>query len=445
MNKAFAIVLSISWAAGACDGTPAAMPDAKPLPGADAPPLSPDAPAVKPPCNPVAIAADAAWYGDNVAHLTGWLDSAGCASASYDPAHPPVALFDWDNTISKNDFGDAITFWMIANAKVLQPPGQDWKATSPFMTTEAATALSAACGTTVAAGQPLPTDTNAACADEMLSIYVDGVTRTGAAAFAGANYRRLEPTYAWTAQIFGGGGYTHEDIQAFALAAIAPQLVAAEGKTQTIGTTAGLNGWLRIYPQIKSLIAATRSRGYDVWIITASPQDVIAAVAPMVGISADHVVGIRSRTDAGGKLTYGFEGCGPVADDSDALIPYIEGKRCWINKVVFGDTSAAAIDRRPDGARQVFAAGDSNTDVEFLRDATYKLVINRNKKELMCNAYNNAADSWRVNPTFIGGKHKAADYPCPTTACFDANGAAAACTDELGHPIPVQADGVFLP
>ena len=96
------------------------------------------------------------WYGSNRADLTAWIDAKGCASAGYDPAHKPVALFDWDNTLSKNDFGDAITFWMIANDKVLQPPGQDWHATSAFLTDAAATALTTACGTTVAAGSPLP-------------------------------------------------------------------------------------------------------------------------------------------------------------------------------------------------------------------------------------------------------------------------------------------------
>ena len=54
--------------------------------------------------------------------------------------------------------------------------------------------------------------------------------------------------------------------------AMKPQeLAAADPTTQTIGTTVE-NGWLRIYDQQKDLIAAAKSRGYDVWIITASPR-----------------------------------------------------------------------------------------------------------------------------------------------------------------------------
>ncbi|MCX5746800.1 MAG: HAD family hydrolase [Proteobacteria bacterium] len=404
---------------------------------------APDAPA--PPvdhCNtlvPAAFDAGLPWFGTNRADLTAWLDAAGCKADAYDPAHKPIVTLDWDNTISKNDFGDAITFYLIANGKVHQPPNQDWKQTSPYLTDAAAAALSTACGTAVAAGATLPTDTNAACADEILAVYINNATRGGQTAFAGHNARWIEPTYAWTAQLMAG--YTHAELQAFMTAAVTPQLAAAEGTTQTIGTTTGLNAWLRIYDQSKDLIAVAKSRGYDVWIITASPQDAIAAVSAQAGVAPDHVVGIRSMTDGNGKLTYHFEGCGPVADDQAQMITYIQGKRCFINKVIYGDTTATAMRRRADGHRQYLAAGDSDTDIEFLRDATYKFVVNRNKKELMCQAYNNENDSWRINPMFILPKSAVASpYPCATTACKDENGVAGPCRDLGGNIIAPQTD-----
>lgn len=380
-----------------------------------------------------------AWFGANKTDLIAWLDAVGCKSAGYDATKKPVATFDWDNTISKNDFGDAITFYLIANNKVKQPPNQDWAQTSPYLTAPAVTALATACGITVPAGEVLPTTTNTACADEILSVYVNSVTRGGQAAFAGHNARWIEPSYAWTAQLMAG--YTHAEMSAFMTAAVTPQLAAAEGTTQTIGTTTGLNGWLRIYPQTKDLITAAKTRGFDVWIITASPQDAIAAVSMQVGVAPDHVIGIRSRVDGAGKMTYKFEGCGPLGDDQQQMITYIQGKRCWINKVIFGDATPGAIQRRGDGKRQYFAAGDSDTDVEFLRDATYKFVINRNKKELMCHAYYNEGNSWRVNPMFIGPKAAlATPYPCSTTACKDENLASVPCRDSAGNIIPPQID-----
>ena len=394
------------------------------------------------PCDaaPTNISPDPAWYGNNIATLTGWLDSGGCGSETYDKHHRPVVLFDWDNTISKNDVGDAITFWYIANDKVLQPPGQDWHNTSHYMTDAGAAALTAACGTTVPAGQPLPTSTSSACADEMLSMYNNEVTRGGLPAWAGANLRRDEPAFAWTAQLLAGS--THAEVAANTLAAITPQLAAAAGTTQTIGTTTGLNGWLRLYDQQRSLIAAAHSRGFDVWVITASPQDVIGAVAPMVGIPTDHVVGIRSLTDSAGKLTYGFQGCGTVPD-GDSMIPTIQGKRCYVNKFVFGDPTPTAMQRRADGTRQFLSVADTDSDVEFMRDAKYKLVINRNKSDMMCHAYYNEGDSWRVNPMFINPKAaRTALYPCSTTAFTTETGASLPTRDEGGNIIPDQMDAV---
>ena len=402
-------------------------------------PDAPVAPVDKCVTQPTALDPALAWYGTNRADLTAWFDAAGCKSPGYDASKKPIVTLDWDNTISKNDFGDAITFYMIANGKVRQPPAQDWKQTSAYLTDPAALALTTACGTTVAAGDPLPT-TNTACMDEMLAIYTTSKTRAGATAFAGHNARWIEPSYAWTAQLMAG--YTHAELQTFMLAAVTPQLAAAQGATQTIGTTTGLNAWLRIYEQSKDMITALKSRGYDVWIITASPQDAIAAVSQMAGIAPDHVIGIRSKTDGAGKLTYKFEGCGSVPDDQQQLISYIQGKRCWINKVIYGDTTANAMKRRPDGQRPYFGAGDSDTDLEFLRDVTYKLVLNRNKAELMCTAYYNEENSWRINPMFILPKAGQPPYQCPTTACKDEGLNPVPCRDMAGNVIPVQADTV---
>jgi phosphoserine phosphatase len=388
-------------------------------------------------CAPTALRTDLPWYGNNRADLTRFLDSAGCASPSFDPKHPPVALWDWDNTIGKNDFGDAMVFWFLAHAKILQPAGFDWHASSALLTDPAAAALSAACGTLVPVGAPLPTDTNVACADEILAIYIDGVTRAKEPAWKAVNARRMEPAYAWAPQLMAG--YTHAQLQDFTRTAITALLAAPQGTEQTIGTHEHLNGWLRIYDQQKDLIAAAHSRGYEAWVITASPQDVIGTIAPLAGIPADHVIGIRSLVDANGKLTAQTEGCGDVPDGWPQTIPHMQGKRCYVNKLVFHDN---AWTRRPDGQRWVLAAGDSDSDVEFLRDATYKLVINRNRGDLMCHAYNDEHDSWRINPMFIEPKPaQTAPYACGSAA-IDEHGAPVPVRDEAGNAIANQRDAV---
>jgi phosphoserine phosphatase len=426
------IALWMAVGAAACgDGNPM---DTTPDASHPTPDVALDS-AAKPACQPKSLRTDLAWAGTNREDLEAWLASEGCNSQGYNVGKKPVALFDWDNTVSKNDFGDAITFWFITNDKILRPAA--WSDTSAYMTTAGQQALSAACDSLAAVDAPLPTSTNSACANEILSMYIDNVTTGGQTAFAGHDYRRMEPTYAWTAQLMRG--YTDAEVTQYATLAIMPQLAAAEGTTQTIGTRTGLNGWLRIYDQTKDLIDVTNSQGYDAWVITASPQPVIQAFAPMVGIPADHVIGIRSTKDSAGKRTYGFEGCGDTADGNQSMIPYIKGKRCWVNKAVYGDTTAKALQRRADGKRQVFGAGDSDTDIEFLRDATYKLAINRNKNEIMCHAFYNANDQWRVNPMFILPKaKKTSPYPCSTTACKNEAGVSGPCRDDAGNIIPDQ-------
>jgi phosphoserine phosphatase len=434
---AFALVLAVP----ACGGDPGnADPDAGGddvvAPDAAAPPdtMVPDT------CNPTALPDSLTWYGDNRAGLQAWIDARGCDSAGFDAAAPPVAVFDWDNTMIKGDVGDAITFWMIKNARVKQPPGLDWTATSPFLSDDAATALATACAGT-AEGVALPTDVDLDCADEMLSIYIDGKTTGNLAAFTGWNYRRIEPAYAWTAQLLAG--YTEDQIRGFANAAIEQHLANDIDTTQTVGTRT-VASWFRVYEQQQALVVALQTAGYDVWIVTASPQPVVQEFAERVGVANDHVIGIRSLLDDAGKLTYHFAGCGPVADGDDTMITYIEGKRCWVNKVIYGDDTATAIDRRPDGQRHVFAAGDSDTDADFVRDADYKFVLNRNKKELMCLAYDGLGEDWLINPMFIAPRDmRTTAFPCSTTACKDTGGAGVPCRDDANVVIPDQIDRVY--
>ncbi|WP_437727820.1 HAD family hydrolase [Sorangium sp. So ce861] len=393
------------------------------------------------------------WYGDNRQRLDAMIDEHGAVSPGYDPDRKPVAVFDWDNTVIKNDVGDATMFWMLRHDKILQPPDGNWAFTSPYLTAAAVSSLGEACGAAAEPGEPLPTSTLAACADEILSVYVDGETTGGDAAFDGHNRRTLEPAYAWFAQL--GAGHAPDEIAAFAASAIDDNLAAEEGAVQTIGTRAGLTAWLRIYEPIRDLIDVLQKNGFDVWVVSASPQFVVEPFAARVNIAADRVIGVRQVTAEDGALTYNLQGCGPIPDGTNdgageftgnSLITYIEGKRCWINQVIFGASGPAALEKNPDASqRQVFGAGDSDTDLSFLQDATgLRLAINRNKKELMCNAYRNYAGTWLINPMFIAPKgHLASGYPCSTTACVDDDGAAVPCLDEAGAVIPDQADNVY--
>ncbi|MFD8148349.1 haloacid dehalogenase-like hydrolase [Streptomyces sp. NPDC059708] len=381
------------------------------------------------------------WYGDNQARLQQLIDQYGDCNPYRPSRNKPVAVFDWDNTVVKNDVGDATMFWLLRNGKIRQPA--DWKSTSRYLTPAAAQALTTACGPLARPGAPLSTGTpaGAACADELNSVYGGSATRTGAAAFAGWDHRTIEPAYAWLPQLMQG--WTPAQVRGFAAAARTENLAAPIGTKQQVGTAAA-TGWVRYYDQQRDLIKNLQRAGFDVWISSASPQPVVEVWAQGVGVAADHVIGIRNTT-RGGKLTTHLQGCGTVPDGADSMITYVDGKRCWINKEVFGVRGAAAEKVQPAARRQIFAAGDSDTDVTFLRDATaLRLVVNRNKNELMCRAYDNSDGKWIVNPMFIEPKkQKTGPYPCSTTGYTDHDGTPAPVRRADTSIVPDQTDTVF--
>ncbi|MFG2619736.1 haloacid dehalogenase-like hydrolase [Streptomyces sp. NPDC048507] len=387
----------------------------------------------------------AGWYGDNQARLQQLIDQYGSCNPYRPDRTKPVAVFDWDNTVVKNDVGDATMFWLLRNGKIRQPAGGDWTTTSRYLTPAAARALATACGPLARPGTPLPTGTprGAACADELNAVYGTAATRTGAAAFAGWDRRTIEPAYAWLPQLTQG--WTAAQVRGFAAAARAENLAAPVGATQRVGTSTAATGWVRYYDQQRDLIKGLRQAGFDVWISSASPQPVVEVWAQGVGVKADHVIGIRNTTTRGGAFTAHLQGCGSVKDGADTMITYVDGKRCWINKEVFGVRGAAAEKVQPAARRQVFAAGDSDTDISFLRDATaLRLVVNRNKNELMCRAYDNSDGKWIVNPMFIEPKkQKSSPYPCSTTGYVDHDGTPGPVRRGDTSVVPDQTDRVF--
>ncbi|SON60653.1 hypothetical protein MSIMFI_02149 [Mycobacterium simulans] len=353
------------------------------------------------------LAADPGWYGDNRDRIDGMIRQLGtCGKAGSVTSGAPLALFDWDNTMVRNDIGNATFFWMVRNSKIRQPANRDWTTTSAYLTPPAAAALAAACGELADPGQPLPTGANTGCADELVSVYTNRETRSGATAFGNFNHRRMQPSDAWGAQLLAG--WSDAEVTGFAAAARQENLDAPEKAEQTVGTSHQV-GWVRYYAQMRDLVATLQANGFDVRVVSASAEPIVRLWAADVGIAADRVMGVRTEHD-GDVLTARLAMCG-----GEPSIPYNEGKRCRVNEQVFGAPGAAAFQQLPQERRQAFGAGDSDGDVTFISDATaLRLVLNRNQIELMCRAYSNSDGRWLVNPTFIEPLPMSPPYPCAT-------------------------------
>lgn len=383
------------------------------------------------------------WYGDNARLIQHAIDTYGrCQRPAGNQSRVrPYAVFDWDNTVVKNDTSDQTIFWMLRHDKILQPAKRDWRTTSRWMTTAGATALNRACGALARPGRPLPTSSNVRCADEILAVRTTQKTTTGAPVFAGENQRYMQAMYAWVSQIMRG--YTPAQVRAIAAAARTAALRAPVGATQRVGSSTE-TAWIRYYPQMRDLIRTLKRAGIEPWIVSASPREIAEVWAAGVGIDSAHTIGIRQIV-RNGRLTGHLVGCGGLPDGSDAIMPYIDGKRCFINQTVLGVTGPRALRPLPAPLRPVLAAGDATTDVSMVRDAVgVHVVLNRNQPELMCHAYDDADGRWAVNPMFIQPLPKKEGlYPCSTTAYKDADGTLGPVRRSDGSIIPDQEDTVF--
>jgi phosphoserine phosphatase len=378
------------------------------------------------------------WYGDNAEQIQRVIDRRGTCARPH-PAHRPLAVFDWDNTVIKNDISDQTLFWMLRHDKILQPPGRDWSSSSRYMTPEGAAALNEVCGPIAKPGRPLPTSTRVACTDEILSFRKEGTTTSGDPAFDGYHERQMEASYAWMAQLLQGR--TAPEVRAIARKARLAALRAPVGATQRVGSS-DETAWIRYYPQIRDLVRTLQRAGFDTWVVSASPQLWADVWGGAIGIDRAHTIGIRTLY-RDGKVVPHLRGCGGIPDGADAIMTYIDGKRCWINKVILGIQGKPALELAPWRLRQALAGGDATTDVRMLRDATgVRVVLNRNRAELMCHAYYNADGRWAVNPMFIQPLPKyTPGYPCSTTAYTYPNGSAGP-VREGGQVIPDQEDRI---
>lgn len=386
------------------------------------------------------------WYGDNREQLQRTIDRLGLCGRQPVSGVPgggsaggrPVAAFDWDNTMVKNDTTDATLVWALQHDEILRP--ERWSDLSPWLTGSAAKALIRACGTGVPAGEPLPTSRDADCADEILEIRLEGATMDGEPAFGGEwNHRRTVPEYAWAGQLFTG--HTPAEVSRIAQQARHRALARPEGAQDRVGTHT-VPGWIRYYPQMRDLAGVLERSGFEVWVVSAGVAPITEVWAAGAGVPADRTVAIRSELD-GGRITPRNEGCGGADGGRGEVIPYIDGKRCFVNQEIFGVDGPAAWERQAPQQRIAIGGGDADTDVSFVADATgAHLVLNRNKDEIMCRAYDNEDGNWLVNPMFIDPLPQREPYRCATSGASSPGGGREPLLREDGSPVPDQEDRV---
>lgn len=110
----------------------------------------------------------------------------------------------------------------------------------------------------------------------------------------------------------------------------------------------------KFYPEMKQLIANLKVYGFEVWIISASPEILFQRFCnEQLGIPEDRILGVRSRVTDNGILT----------DELVVPVPQELGKAEVINTFI--------------KAKPLFAAGNSRGDMEMMNQSSrLKMIVN---------------------------------------------------------------------
>lgn len=332
------------------------------------------------------------WPDEARARLEAVIAAHGRGAASFDPAHPPVAVFDWDNTSARGDVGDLAFAYMLDHDLVRWPSGglDAWGPLTPA----ARARLEAACPAGLASGAPLPTRGESACGVALAEVAIEGAI-DGAPAFDPAIGPRYRGSYGMMVRAFAD--LNADAVTEIAEATIARALAQPVGARRTIGG-ATFDDFLRIQAPVRGLADRLRAAGFDVWIVSASFEPLVRVFAAQAGYPADHVIGAR--------LAVGIDGMylphHPYEDTLGPLITFDEGKRFWIRHAIFGMSPERAI-AAPEATdpRPVLAGGDSDTDFAMLEAASaMRVLFDRGAPRVTCLA-RREPDTFIVLPQFV--------------------------------------------
>ncbi|MBZ0272172.1 haloacid dehalogenase-like hydrolase [bacterium] len=334
------------------------------------------------------------WSPRAVDLLSALVRERGRGSASFDAAHPPVAVFDFDDTMIAGDIGEQVLRAQIDRLIFGMTPDA-WRAHMP-VDPMGVTHIDPAWGGARIA------DLSADVADAYAWLFERAQTLGGdttvdklrdAPAFAEFRVKMnilfmgLVEThgvgklfaYPWSNQLDAGlapGDLSSLALDVYARETAAPRRVetlacAGEG-TRAGAQTVRIATGIRETPAMKQAARALSGVGFSVHIVTASMQEIVAPIVSDprwgYGIPAENVLGMRLVV-RGGRYTDEL-----LREGYD--VTYGPGKVRVIDQVI--------------GRAPLLVAGDSDTDYEMLNDYSetrVRLVVHRGKGGVMADLY----------------------------------------------------------
>jgi phosphoserine phosphatase len=297
-----------------------------------------------------------AWNPEVLKALEGFLAGTGWKGPG-GPAGAPLAVFDLDNTCLRGDIGYAF-FHHMAERLLFRPGFEPFRQTLRRFDVDG-------------------------CAARLLERLdapaLSGQERQETVLAVGDMYGAVRKTlgagesFAWMAGLLLGWG--HEEVRGAVAGLLDREL--SEPLGERVLARAGDRRWsvssgIRIYGEIKKLIALLGGAGFDVWIVSATSQPIVEAAAERLDVPPGRCIGVRFETDGG------------VLSALSDQVTYRAGKVDAIQRVI--------------GKQPRFAAGDWFTDLEMLDYCDgMRLLLDRGNGDLV--EYGKK-HGWTIQPAF---------------------------------------------
>ncbi len=325
----------------------------------------------------------------------------GNRSLAYNPANPPYAVFDFDNTTSIMDVEEQLMIWQLDHLAFAVTPSQLQAVLETGIPKDK---LSLTYGAQDGEGAPVRID--AAIHDAVAaytSLYNKGyVTVAGReqpdAVKTQADYQEFKAKMRWLYDAIGETmdnsvsypwvtywftGMTPAQVHQLAYNCDSYYGDSAKGQTWTKGkyespailssragaVSVSYKKGITVTPEIKELYGAMEKNGIDTWIDSASPVDVVRAAVDYFKIpGVKGIVAMTNKLDQNGKYINAYD------YDAHAQTQGV-GKALTINKVIAPQYR---------GKGPAFCAMDSQGDFNFcteFKDTKEVLVLNRQRKD----------------------------------------------------------------
>ncbi|MCX5797611.1 MAG: hypothetical protein NTY77_19140 [Elusimicrobia bacterium] len=306
------------------------------------------------------------WLPENKARLERLIREHGRGAPGYDPKRPPLATFDWDNTMIRNDIGEAVFYRAIKELAFKFEQGDKFWGFIPKEFGRDALRADYEAIAKLPLAQAQRTPEYRRYRKHFHEVY-ERVKKEGPG---------LGLDYGWLVQLMVG--FSPGELERFADETIAEELAKPLGEELIAGfdgdpSPVKIASGIRPHKEMFDLVRRLQEAGWEVRIVSATAEWIVARFAALAGIPPERAHGVRVRLRRGRLTT-------------------LLTQRTW------GQGKADTILRLA-GRPSLLAGGDSNSDTQMLElSQGERLVVDFGREPLRGKARERG---WLLQPPFV--------------------------------------------